>query len=376
VDGFRRKALISKYFSSRIKAYIEDYNWKLPLLNERSLVFAPDEAPVTTGPVHGQSWYLPFMDNPDVQLAERKYVGDSLTLVFENYLGEPLPFNLKLELWATSYKKIFENPAVLQTGCSLSADLLMRDGTYFLEIESGMPPYQVTWSNGVIGDLSQILPLGNYDVKVIDAADCERTIQFTVPEFGILEDIDGNTYNTVKVGTTWWMAENLRTTRKRDGTAILHLPSNEEWIKGGQPAYSWLDNTESHDDTFGKLYNYAAACCDICPTGWRLPGIYEISELSGVFGMNAAKAMRALDAWPDGSLKSTNLSGLSILPAGFRGGRDGAFPTGQPFATFWVNHRDPYGLTNLALIQGSVDFLTTTISTSTRDGFSVRCVKE
>lgn len=250
------------------------------------------------------------------------------------------------------------------------------DGTHFLEIESGIPPYQVIWSNGVIGDLSQTLPYGTFDVKVTDANGCGRNIQFITPEFGTVADIDGNTYKTVKVGTTWWMAENLRTTRKRDGTAILHLPSNEEWIQANQPAFSWLNNDQHFDESFGKLYNYHAACCDICPTGWKLPGISELSEISGVFGMNSARSLRALNAWPDGSLKSTNLSGLSFLPAGFRVGRDGVFPTSNPFATFWIDYKDPFGLPHLVIIQGSVDFYSTSITTSGRDGYSVRCVKE
>lgn len=297
-------------------------------------------------------------------------------MIFENNLVGPIPFNLELTLFARAFNTKFKVPAILETGCALSVDLLYLDGTHFLEIESGIPPYQVTWSNGVIGDLSQTLPYGNFDVKITDANDCERTVQFTVPEFSSVEDIDGNTYKTVKVGTTWWMAENLRTTRKRDGTAILHLPSNEEWIQGNQPAFSWLNNDQQFDESFGKLYNYHAACCDICPTDWKLPGIFELSELSDVFGLSAARALRALNAWPDDSLKSTNLSGLGFLPAGFRVGKDGAFPTGKPFATFWTSLVDPYGFVNLVLLQGSVDHRTTTIATSLRDGYSVRCVKE
>jgi uncharacterized protein (TIGR02145 family) len=374
--GFRRKALLSKYFSSWIQSYIEDYKWDLPILNERSLVFAPDEAPITTGPVIGQSWYLPYMDNPDVRLVENNFVGDSLILKFENYLGDPLPFNLKLELWTPSFNKGFEVSAVLQTGCPLTVDLLMIGRTHSLDIVSGLQPYEITWSNGVIGDLSQNLAPGNYDVKVIDADGCERTIPFPVPEFGTVEDIDGNVYETVKIGNTWWMTENLRTTRKKDGTAIQLIEADAAWSSATVPAYSWKGNDSSIDEIYGKLYNYPAACCDICPEGWRLPGIAEFSSLSGIFGMKYGKHMKEVNGWPLGSLKSTNLSGLRILPSGARSGTNGNFGglSGE-LATFWTSAKDAYGLPQIGLLLGSADFFSVTFSTNSRDGLSVRCVK-
>jgi uncharacterized protein (TIGR02145 family) len=375
--GFRRKALISKYFSDWIQAYIEDYKWELPLLNERSLVFAPDEAPITTGPIHGQSWIVPlFMDNADIRIISYKQAGDSLTLLFENYLGEPLPFNLKLELWATSYKKNFEIPSVLQTGCPLIVELVMIGRTHSLDIVSGQLPYEVTWSNGVTGDLSQTLSPGDYEAKVTDGLGCERNFKFTVPEFGTVTDIDGNIYETVKISNTWWMTENLRTTRKKDGTEITFLESDADWISAQNPAFSWKDNNADLDDKYGKLYNYQAACCDICPEGWRLPGIAEFSSLSAIYGLNYGKYIRNVNGWPSSSLKSTNISGLRFLPSGARSGTNGGFgfPNGE-FATIWTKDKDTYGYPYLGLVQGSTDYVSFTFSINPRDGLSVRCVK-
>jgi uncharacterized protein (TIGR02145 family) len=345
-------------------------------LNEKSWVIAPDEAPLTSGQVDGQSWYIPFMENPDVRLASYKYVGDSLTLVFENYLGDPLPFNLELELWATSFKKVFKVPAVLQTGCPLTVDLLMIGRTHSLDILSGLQPYEITWSNGVTADLSQTFSPGDYEVKVTDALDCERIVEFTVPEFGTVEDIDGNVYETVKIGNTWWMTKNLRTTRKSDGTSIQLLESDKAWTETGGPAYSWKNNNQDVDDSYGKLYNYHAACCDICPDGWRLPGIFEFSSLAAIFGLNYGKHMKEVNGWPSGSLKSTNLSGLRFLPSGVRSGTNGDFGglSGE-LATIWTSAKDAYGLPQIGLLQGSADFFSASFSTSSRDGLSVRCVR-
>lgn len=42
---------------------------------------------------------------------------------------------------------------------------------------------------------------------------------------GQVQDIDGNIYDTVKIGTQVWFVQNLATTRLNDGTAITHVTS-------------------------------------------------------------------------------------------------------------------------------------------------------
>lgn len=375
--GFRDIEKISPFFSEVVEKYVEAYEWELPLLTPSPLILPPTKAPTTKGPIQNLEWYYySLTDNPKIRLVEFKSDKEKFTVKLESMDGNPQPFNLSISIRTNSLGFEAVIPALLEVTCPILVEVLMIEKTHHIDINFGQAPYEITWSNGVLGNLSQTLSPGNYDVKIADADGCERTINFTVPEFGTVEDIDGNVYETVKIGNTWWMTENLRTTRKMDGTAIQLVEPDAAWSSATGPAYSWKGNDPGVDEIYGKLYNYHAACCDICPEGWRLPGTAEFSSLSGIFGLNYGKHLKDVKGWPLGSLKSSNLSGLRFLPSGVRSGKDGDFGglTGG-LATFWTSEKDAYGFPRIGLLQGSVDYLSLSFSISSRDGLSVRCVK-
>ena len=65
-------------------------------------------------------------------------------------------------------------------------------------------------------------------------------------------DIDGNTYQTVTIGTQIWMVENLKTTKYKNGTAIpLVADDNIDWSNLTEPGYSWYNNNQA---TKGNTY--------------------------------------------------------------------------------------------------------------------------
>ena len=109
-----------------------------------------------------------------------------------------------------------------------------------------------------------------------------------------------NTYKTVKIGSQWWMAENLRSTKYASQSERANVPlekkSEEESIYYYNPYY--IDGSQEVSDCSGKvtseirnklgyLYNWAAAVGltgdaakesnfhsdrqGICPNGWHLP---------------------------------------------------------------------------------------------------------
>jgi len=59
---------------------------------------------------------------------------------------------------------------------------------------------------------------------------------------GIVTDIDGNVYPTVKIGTQVWMASNLNVTHYNDGTPIPIITDDGTWAADTTGAMCWYNN--------------------------------------------------------------------------------------------------------------------------------------
>ena len=106
----------------------------------------------------------------------------------------------------------------------------------------------------------------------------------------ILTDYDGNHYNTVQIGNQCWMKENLRTTHYANGDECK-TPSGSSFNEQAPWRFTPDDNS-SNVTTYGYLYNLPAVMHGsdgsssipsgvqgICPTGWHVPSINELSLL-------------------------------------------------------------------------------------------------
>ena len=99
------------------------------------------------------------------------------------------------------------------------------------------------------------------DTSPINTTNGKTTAVFNPDKtYGTMTDQDGNIYKTITIGTQTWMAENLRTTKYRDGSAIPQVTADAEWIDLKTGAYCNYNNTLADDTiaTFGRLYNWFA----------------------------------------------------------------------------------------------------------------------
>ena len=105
------------------------------------------------------------------------------------------------------------------------------------------------------------------------------SITFTAPSplAGTFQDIDGNIYHTVTIGTQTWMLENLKTTKFRNGESIPNVTDNAAWAGLTSAAWCDYDNSASNGNIFGHLYNWYAATDsrNIAPAGWHVPTLAE-----------------------------------------------------------------------------------------------------
>ena len=163
-----------------------------------------------------------------------------------------------------------------------------------------------------------------------------------------LMDIDLNYYQVVTIGTQTWMAENLNTTRYRNGDDIRKVKEDGYWSNLTTGAYCNYDNDPNISTTYGRLYNWYAVNDNrnIAPTGWHVPTDAEWTTLENYLIANGynydgttrynniAKALASDMGWTSSSILGAvgntdyptyrNKSGFTALPGGFRG-YDGAF---------------------------------------------------
>lgn len=168
---------------------------------------------------------------------------------------------------------------------------------------------------------------------------CERKM-VTETAGDTIEDIDGNHYAIVQIGDQWWMAENLKVTRYRNGDPVPYLPFGQEWWNLSEGAYGIYDDQSANIKRYGCLYNWYTVndTRNIAPTGWHVATENEWEKLIGMFGGDEAAGAALKTAgtaiWNPPNTGATNESGFSALPAGFRGA-NGHYHSLGGMALFW-----------------------------------------
>lgn len=166
-------------------------------------------------------------------------------------------------------------------------------------------------------------------VAILLFSNCSRE-----EERSTVVDWEGNEYKTMNYGGTWWMVENMRTTRTRDGQNIW-VSSDEDKFSYTIPYCYFYEDKNTELKQRGCLYNWTAAN-QICPEGWHLPTIEDYEALTDYISsvdkycykgdQNAiAKAMASKNRWyhssndgsPGCSPVSNNASGFNAFPTGY-----------------------------------------------------------
>jgi uncharacterized protein (TIGR02145 family) len=163
---------------------------------------------------------------------------------------------------------------------------------------------------------------GIYSTVITDIPASNKTITFNFIE---CTDGDNNNYPVVQIGSQWWMADNLKTTKYKDGSTGIPLKTdNTEWSNLVTPGYCWYNNdAATYKATYGALYNwYTAHTENLCPTGWHMPTDLEWTTLTDFLGGVSIAGGKlketGLNHWFDPNDGATNATGYTALPGGYR----------------------------------------------------------
>ncbi len=194
-----------------------------------------------------------------------------------------------------------------------------------------------------------------------------------------LTDQDGNTYKTIIIGTQTWMAENLKTTKFRDGSAITLLTSFTDWLGSASGAYCWYYNRIEAKPIYGAIYNwYAVSSGKLCPSGWHIPTDTEWMTLTAFLGgiIVAGGKMKETGTshWNSPNTDATNSSGFTGLPGGplFSDGTFGEIG----LLTIWWSSTENNSTTvwTYTLFNDKGNIFRS--GDNKKDGCSVRCIKD
>ncbi len=194
----------------------------------------------------------------------------------------------------------------------------------------------------------------------------------------VVSDVDGNYYNTVTIGFNEWMAENLKTTKYRNGEPI---PTKVGSIQvESNPKYQWpyLDD-ESKVAVYGRLYTWFTAkdSRGLCPTGWYIPSGFEWEDLSNTLGGQALAGGKMKETgtehWTDPNVNATNESGFTALPAGYRNSNGNYYFLGT-IGGWWSSDGDTWTESTDWYIYNTDGYLNVNSFDQTY-GISIRCVK-
>jgi uncharacterized protein (TIGR02145 family) len=163
----------------------------------------------------------------------------------------------------------------------------------------------------------------------LPVAENADTSRFTDP-------VNLDVYKIVKIGNQWWMAENLKATKYRNGQYIADIQSDSaRWADDTTGACCFYDNIFTAP---GLLYNWYAIknVNQLAPVGWHIPSDEEWKTLEQYLGMSATDAnstnwrgtneadklkIQSYENWQDlhsDALFSTNESGFTALAGSCR----------------------------------------------------------
>ncbi|MDD4226979.1 MAG: fibrobacter succinogenes major paralogous domain-containing protein [Mariniphaga sp.] len=179
-----------------------------------------------------------------------------------------------------------------------------------------------------------------------------------------VKDIDGNEYQTIKIGDQIWMAENLRVTHDQNGEAIPNVQDSKQWGELTSGAFCDVRNDPAKSDRLGRLYNWyvSADNRNVCPAGWHIPSAAEWQVLTKFLAEN-----------PDGKLLNKKI--FEVLQEDYRGFNGDFLGNGYGGGGWWTSTPITSGMASYYGINYNTAGKIAMEGRKTF-GYSIRCIKD
>ena len=232
---------------------------------------------------------------------------------------------------ATAYKAV---PAATGDAAIISTSSPWKADTYNLtfgtKVDTSLP--SGTYSNDVVVSVvanPEYVPTISEvaDMQDVTAEICAASAEGETAT--LIDARDGSDYTVAKINGNCWMTQNLRlssTTERGESRVLTSADSNvtRNWsfptgsLTSGD-TFTEARSTISSDTSYGGYYNYCAASAgtvcseteadaiqDICPKGWRLP---TLNEMSGITSYTSAFSPVYSGVYSNGTLRDTGSFG-------------------------------------------------------------------
>jgi uncharacterized protein (TIGR02145 family) len=255
----------------------------------------------------------------------------------------------------------------------------------------------VTYDHSIAMKISGLTPGTTYHfrVKAVNSLGTTYGNDMTFNTTQPLLDIDGNSYNTVTIGSQTWTNRNLETTRFSDGTEIPLVSDDNTWTGLQSPGFCWYNNDDSQSKgTYGALYNwYAVANGNACPSGYHVPAYEEWNTLMTFLDGNQfcfeigsmGMALASDTGWTFSSVRTAigntdypeyrNTIFFLTLPAGVRDADLKVFRSRGEYSAFWTSTEE--SAQNAIVRDFSYDQVYSNLTFAKKEhGYSIRCLKD
>jgi uncharacterized protein (TIGR02145 family) len=231
-----------------------------------------------------------------------------------------LIFNIYAVYSATPVIKIYDlkgNPSQYNIADISSLNFLTSNQSYSISI------FQINSKEKKEFDIRTIDSITFTNNQIMNIFQTNNSSTFKIDEIDSVIFVL-NICNIIQEGNQIWMCKNLDVECYRNGDTIPQIKDNKEWLSIQKGAWCYFNNDSVLGEIYGKIYNWYAVNDPrgLAPIGWHIPSQKEYYDLCKPFGNldTAGAHLKEIGTshWISPNDGATNLSGMSMLPGGYR----------------------------------------------------------